>query len=107
LTNIKEIHKFLDKQNAISQSATCLFLDGSGEFLDSWLMLVEKMVNVKNVLESTHTLPTKPTQPGVVPFDPVKYLVLTHKVCLCFEQFYKDIKMVKTISGHIYPYVYF
>ena len=40
------------------------------------------MVNVKNVLESTHTLPSKPTQPGVVAFDPVKYLVLTHKVCV-------------------------
>jgi len=54
--------------------------DGSGEFLDSWLMLVEKMVNVKNVLESTHTLPTKPASSGLILFDPLKYLISTHKV---------------------------
>ena len=34
--------------------------EGAGEFLDSWLMLLEKMVNVKTMLETPHTLPAKP-----------------------------------------------
>lgn len=33
--------------------------DGTGEFLESWLLLLDKMVNPKTVLESPHTLPTK------------------------------------------------
>ncbi|RWS15637.1 E3 ubiquitin-protein ligase HUWE1-like protein, partial [Dinothrombium tinctorium] len=53
--------------------------DGTGEFLDSWLMLLEKMVNPKMVLESPHTMPTKASQPNFVPFDPVAYLIRTHK----------------------------
>jgi hypothetical protein len=63
------------------------FQDGTGEFLDAWLMLVEKMVNTKNVLESRHTLPTKSTQPGFVPFSPLQYLIKTHKVGYCFKYF--------------------
>lgn len=54
--------------------------DGTGEFLDAWLMLLEKMVNTKAVLESPHTLPVKSTQPGFVPFRPLMYLVHTQKV---------------------------
>jgi len=53
--------------------------DGTGEFLDSWLLLLEKMVNPKSVLESPHTLPAKPAG-GFVPFDPIKYLARTHKM---------------------------
>lgn len=57
--------------------------DGTGEFLDAWLMLLEKMVNPKTVLESPHTLPAKFTQPGCINFNPVLYLIHTHK--LAFE----------------------
>ena len=38
--------------------------EGAGEFLDSWLMLLEKMVNVKTMLETPHTLPAK--HPGLL-----------------------------------------
>ncbi|XP_053377275.1 E3 ubiquitin-protein ligase HUWE1-like isoform X3 [Mercenaria mercenaria] len=48
---------------------------GTGEFLDAWLMLIEKMVNPKTVLESTHQLPAKSSQPGFIPFDPIQYLI--------------------------------
>lgn len=54
--------------------------DGTGEFLDAWLMLLEKMVNPKNVLESPHTLPPKLNQPGASSFNPVLYLIHIHKV---------------------------
>lgn len=57
--------------------------DGTGEFLDAWLMLLEKMVNPKTVLESPHTLPTKSNQAGFINFNPVHYLIRTHK--LAFE----------------------
>lgn len=53
--------------------------EGTGEYLDAWLMLLEKMVNPKMVLESQHTMPTKSNHQGFVPFDPVKYLIRTHK----------------------------
>ncbi len=50
--------------------------DGTGEFLDSWLLLLEKMVNPKNVLESPHTLPKTPSKStgnNYKPFDKVRY----------------------------------
>ncbi|GFT18781.1 e3 ubiquitin-protein ligase HUWE1 [Nephila pilipes] len=53
--------------------------DGTGEFLDAWLMLLEKMVNPKTVLESPHTLPFKPNQPGNAGFNPLLFLIHIHK----------------------------
>lgn len=52
--------------------------EGTGEFLDAWLMLLEKMVNPKNVLESPHLLPVKPVS-NFKPFDILGYLIKTHK----------------------------
>ena len=43
-------------------------------------MLIEKMVNPKTVMESTHTLPEKSSQPGYVPFNKVQYIISTQKV---------------------------
>ena len=56
--------------------------DGSGEFLDAWLVLADKMVNPTSVMESPHTLPTKsPTGVYVAPaFQPLQYLIKVHKV---------------------------
>ncbi|KAL3226524.1 hypothetical protein MRX96_004413 [Rhipicephalus microplus] len=46
--------------------------EGTGEFLDAWLMLLEKMVNPRMVLESPHTLPARSATTGTVPaFSPV------------------------------------
>lgn len=59
-----------------------IIAEGTGEFLDAWLMLVEKMVNPKTVTESPHVLPAKSSQPGFVPFSPVQYLITTQKVSL-------------------------
>ncbi|XP_035221251.1 E3 ubiquitin-protein ligase HUWE1-like, partial [Stegodyphus dumicola] len=53
--------------------------DGTGEFLDAWLMLLEKLVNPKTVLESPHTLSSKLNQQGSSSFDPVMYLIHVHK----------------------------
>jgi len=55
-------------------------LGGTGAFLDAWLMLIEKMVNPKTVMESTHQLPTKSSQAGFIPFDPIQYLITAQKV---------------------------
>lgn len=53
--------------------------DGTGEFLDAWLMLLEKMVNPKAILDSPHTITMKH---GAIykPFDPLKYLMAIHRV---------------------------
>ncbi|KAI1287400.1 E3 ubiquitin-protein ligase HUWE1 [Halotydeus destructor] len=52
--------------------------DGTGEFLDSWLLLLEKMVNPKTILESPHILPNKGPGPNQA-FDAVTYLIKTQK----------------------------
>ncbi|XP_012277229.1 E3 ubiquitin-protein ligase HUWE1 isoform X2 [Orussus abietinus] len=55
--------------------------DGTGEFLDAWLMLLEKMVNPKAILDSPHVVPSKCI--GICKvyeiFDPIKYLTDIHK----------------------------
>jgi len=53
--------------------------DGTGEFLDAWLMLLEKMVNPKTVNESPHVLPSKAVG-NFKPFDSLRYLIKTHKM---------------------------
>lgn len=55
--------------------------DGTGEFLDAWLMLLEKMVNPKTILDTPHVISNKGTVKGIknCPFDPVKYLIQIHK----------------------------
>lgn len=57
--------------------------DGTGEFLDVWLVLLEKMVNPKAILESPHVVNTKQPGNNMQPFDPLKYLIRIHK--LAFE----------------------
>lgn len=58
--------------------------DGTGEFLDAWLMLVEKMVNPSTVLDSPHSLPAK--MPGITPtipqFSALRFLIVTQKVSI-------------------------
>lgn len=53
--------------------------DGTGEFLDAWLMLLEKMVNPKAILDSPHVVSSKCTGIyKVYEFDPIKYLTDIH-----------------------------
>lgn len=55
--------------------------DGTGEFLDAWLMLVEKMVNPTTVLESPHSLPANlPGSQSHPQFSALRFLVVTQKV---------------------------
>lgn len=57
--------------------------DGIIEFLDSWLLLLEKMSNPQALLDSPHSLPSKAdpkNNSNFVPFEPVQYLIRTHKV---------------------------
>lgn len=62
------------------------FPDGCGEFLDAWLMLLEKMVNTKAILESPHVI--APPRPGAgrnspngtpLEFDTIAYLAHAHR----------------------------
>ncbi|KAG6803233.1 E3 ubiquitin-protein ligase HUWE1 isoform X1 [Apis mellifera caucasica] len=55
--------------------------DCTGEFLDGWLMILEKMVNPKTLLDSPYVVSSKCT--GIYKvyetFDPIKYLTDIHK----------------------------
>lgn len=50
------------------------------EFLDSWLTLLERLVNPKMILDTPHTMaPKSTTMLGYAPFDPIQYLIYVHK----------------------------
>ncbi|XP_018576077.1 E3 ubiquitin-protein ligase HUWE1 isoform X3 [Anoplophora glabripennis] len=55
--------------------------EGTLGFLDAWLTLLEKMVNPKAILESPHTISSRPSHS--YNFDPLKYLIQIHR--LAFE----------------------
>lgn len=55
------------------------FPAGSGEFLDAWLMLLEKMVNPKAILESQHVITSKSVR-NKTEFDTVAYLINVHRL---------------------------
>lgn len=57
----------------------CILLGTTG-FLDAWLMLLEKMVNPKAILESPHIIANRSTQSRGMAFDPLKYLIHVHKL---------------------------
>lgn len=53
---------------------------GHVDFLDSWLSLLDKMVNPYSILETPHVMaPKSNANLGYVPFDPIKYLIDLHK----------------------------
>lgn len=53
----------------------CLFtVDYLVEFLDTWLLLAEKMVHPKSVLDSVYPLPAKGNTSDYKPFNPTQYL---------------------------------
>ena len=55
--------------------------DGTAEFLDSWLVLLERLVSPKHILETPHTLPKLSTDGTFFrPFDPHKFMAGIHKV---------------------------
>ncbi|XP_030381581.1 E3 ubiquitin-protein ligase HUWE1 isoform X3 [Scaptodrosophila lebanonensis] len=57
--------------------------EGTGEFLDAWLQLLEKMVNPRAMLDSPYTMSTRLNyMPDSVPFEPVFYLIHIHQLAM-------------------------
>ncbi|CAB1330156.1 unnamed protein product [Coregonus sp. 'balchen'] len=77
--------------------------DGTGEFLDAWLMLVEKMVNPSTVLDSPHSLPVK--VPGVTPttpqFSALRFLIVTQKAAFSCIRSLWNRKPLKVYGGRM------
>ncbi|XP_037101939.1 E3 ubiquitin-protein ligase HUWE1 isoform X8 [Syngnathus acus] len=77
--------------------------DGTGEFLDAWLMLVEKMVNPSTVLDSPHSLPAK--MPGVTPttpqFSALRFLIVTQKAAFTCIRSLWNRKPLKVYGGRM------
>uniref|UniRef100_A0A8B9MUD0 HECT-type E3 ubiquitin transferase n=1 Tax=Accipiter nisus TaxID=211598 RepID=A0A8B9MUD0_9AVES len=75
--------------------------DGTGEFLDAWLMLVEKMVNPSTVLESPHALPAKAPAHGQPHFSALRFLVVTQKAAFtCIKQLWNR-RPLKVYGGRM------
>ncbi|TRY66469.1 hypothetical protein DNTS_005364 [Danionella cerebrum] len=77
--------------------------DGTGEFLDAWLMLVEKMVNPSTVLDSPHSLPAK--LPGATfsppQFSALRFLIVTQKAAFsCIRNLWNR-KPLKVYGGRM------
>ncbi|KAG8244817.1 E3 ubiquitin-protein ligase huwe1 [Homalodisca vitripennis] len=53
--------------------------EGTGEFIDAWLLLLEKMANPKAIYESTHMLPSR-FMPGSNYFSSLKYVQQVHRM---------------------------
>ncbi|XP_038138930.1 E3 ubiquitin-protein ligase HUWE1 isoform X7 [Cyprinodon tularosa] len=77
--------------------------DGTGEFLDAWLMLVEKMVNPSTVLDSPHSLPAK--MPGITPtmpqFSALRFLIVTQKAAFSCIRSLWNRKPLKVYGGRM------
>lgn len=67
----------IPKESTIANDEHGEFPAGSGEFLDAWLMLLEKMVNPKAILESPHVITSKSLR-NKPEFDTVSYLINVH-----------------------------
>ncbi|TSP79491.1 E3 ubiquitin-protein ligase HUWE1 [Bagarius yarrelli] len=77
--------------------------DGTGEFLDAWLMLVEKMVNPSTVLDSPHSLPAKvPGTTTTTPqFSAPRFLIVTQKAAFnCIRNLWNR-KPLKVYGGRM------
>ncbi|XP_041429057.1 E3 ubiquitin-protein ligase HUWE1 isoform X4 [Xenopus laevis] len=77
--------------------------DGTGEFLDAWLMLVEKMVNPTTVLESPHSLPSTKLPGGQnnPQFSALRFLVVTQKASFtCIKNLWNR-KPLKVYGGRM------
>ncbi|XP_072512415.1 E3 ubiquitin-protein ligase HUWE1 isoform X7 [Salminus brasiliensis] len=77
--------------------------DGTGEFLDAWLMLVEKMVNPSTVLDSPHSLPAKvPGATSTTPqFSALRFLIVTQKAAFnCIRNLWNR-KPLKVYGGRM------
>ncbi|XP_031421594.1 E3 ubiquitin-protein ligase HUWE1 [Clupea harengus] len=77
--------------------------DGTGEFLDAWLMLVEKMVNPSTVLDSPHSLPAKvPGATSTAPqFSALRFLIVTQKAAFnCIRSLWNR-KPLKVYGGRM------
>lgn len=72
----------VSKEAAIKDEEHGEFPSGSGEFLDAWLMLLEKMVNPKAILEAPHVITLKSLR-NKPEFDTAAYLINVHR--LAFE----------------------
>uniref|UniRef100_F6XN27 HECT-type E3 ubiquitin transferase n=1 Tax=Ciona intestinalis TaxID=7719 RepID=F6XN27_CIOIN len=81
----------LDEDNSAEVSSQSNELPGSvDDFLEAWLMLLERLVNPRNILNSPYvihdkpaaTTPTDELAPIVAPFSAVKFLIKTQKAAL-------------------------
>ncbi|XP_055907075.1 E3 ubiquitin-protein ligase HUWE1 [Eupeodes corollae] len=71
-----------EKENFIKGNE---YAEGTGEFLDAWLLLLEKMVNPRAIFESPHYITSRPTSgPAgqLLEFEPVFYMVKVHSLAL-------------------------
>lgn len=70
--------------------------DGTGEFLDAWLMLLEKMVNPKMVIESPHAIMAKNGEGRSTSFCPKWYLFHVQRLAFSAIQHLWGSKPLKT-----------
>lgn len=69
--------------------------DGTGEALDAWLMLLEKMCNLKYIIESPHQITSK-TRGAKPDFDTKHYLAYMHRNAFFAIQHIWGFKPLKT-----------
>lgn len=72
--------------------------DGTAEFLDAWLMLLEKMVNTKMIIESPHVILPKPGETRSDNFDAKLYLFNVQRLAYSAVKHLWGSKSMKTYN---------
>jgi len=68
----------------VTKLSICIVSGHCIDFLDTWLLLVEKMVNPKLILDSIYPLPEKGNNSNSIKFNPTDYLKQMLKVINSF-----------------------
>lgn len=74
--------------------------EGTAEFLDAWLLLLEKMVNPKSILDTPHVIPARARRKGEE-FDAIRYLNQIHKQAFNTIMMMWGKKPLKTYGGRM------
>lgn len=84
--------------------------DGTGEFLDAWLLLLEKLCNPKAILDSPHVITSSTTNKNfqrhnisntVSEFDSISYLKKVHMMAFTSVKYIWGYKPLKTYGSRM------
>ncbi|XP_067638187.1 E3 ubiquitin-protein ligase HUWE1 isoform X2 [Eurosta solidaginis] len=85
-SNTFRFENCLESENILKNdpSDTNEYPVGTGEFIDAWLQLLEKMINPRGILDSLYTISAKSSSQSseTIDFEPIFYLIKMHQLAM-------------------------